>query len=144
MKKTRPLPSAEPLGADEVRALLAPIESEAHVLLAVSGGADSLALLVVTARWAKEKHGARPRVSVASVDHGLRAEAVEEAAMVGRVSSSLGLSHAVLKWEGDKPAQGIQEAARNARYRLLSEHAKTLGAGPFLPGIMRMIRRKLF
>ena len=108
MKKSRQLPKVEPLGADEVRALLAPVESEKQVLLAVSGGADSLALLIVTARWAKEKHGARPRVAVASVDHGLRAESAEEASMVGRVAASLGLSHVILKWDGEKPTQGIQ------------------------------------
>lgn len=134
MKKSRQLPKVEPLGADEVRALLAPIESEKQVLLAVSGGADSLALLIVTARWAKEKHGVRPRVSVASVDHGLRAEAADEAAMAGRVAANLGLQHVILKWDGEKPTQGIQEAARNTRYRLLSDHAKALGARVILTG----------
>ncbi len=127
LKATRALSSVEPLGADEVRALLSPVESESHILLAVSGGADSLALLSVTARWAKEKQETRPRVTVASVDHALRPEAAEEAAMVGRVATRLGLPHRILKWEGEKPSQGIQEAARNARYRLLSDYARAVG-----------------
>lgn len=134
MKASRSLPSAEPLGADEVRALLAPVEAEPHLLLAVSGGPDSLALLVVAARWAKEKHGKRPRLYVATVDHGLRAESADEAVLVAKISTALGIPHTTLMWDGDKPSQGIQEAARHARYKLLADHATRVGARVIVTG----------
>ncbi|MCJ2013466.1 tRNA lysidine(34) synthetase TilS [Methylobacterium sp. J-076] len=93
------------------------------ILLAVSGGPDSRALLHASAAL-------RPAVplAVATVDHGLRAEAADEAAAVGRAATGLGLPHAVLAWRGAKPASGLQDAARTARYRLLTDHAALLGA----------------
>ncbi len=94
-----------------------------HILLAVSGGPDSTALMQAAAALAPPVP-----LSVATVDHGLRPEAAEEAASVGRAANVLGLSHTVLTWRGDKPATGLQDAARSARYRLLTEHAAAIGA----------------
>lgn len=94
-----------------------------NILLAVSGGADSVALM----RLAAPLKG-RARIHVATVDHGLRTQSAAEAAMVSREANALGLSHATLRWTGDKPASGLQAAARAARYRLLIEHAAASGA----------------
>jgi tRNA(Ile)-lysidine synthase len=58
---------------------------------------------------------------VYTVDHGLRAEAAAEAAMVVREAEALGLHARSLRWEGDKPSTGIQAAARVARYRLMAD-----------------------
>jgi tRNA(Ile)-lysidine synthase len=113
-------------GTDPVLDALRPwlIQDRArHVLLAVSGGPDSTALMQAAAALAPPVP-----LSVATVDHGLRPEAATEATSVGRAANSLGLSHAVLAWRGDKPATGLQAAARSARYRLLAEHAATIGA----------------
>ena len=88
------------------------------LVLAVSGGPDSTALLYAAARF--------PRVvpiHVATVDHGLREESADEAERVGRAARALGLPHAILAWTGEKPSAGIPEAARDARYRLLAAHA---------------------
>lgn len=93
------------------------------ILLAVSGGPDSSALLHAAATLP-----AGIPVAVATIDHGLRPEAVTEAEDVGRTAASLGLAHAVLTWSGAKPTTGLQDAARAARYRLLSSHAATIGA----------------
>jgi tRNA(Ile)-lysidine synthase len=71
-----------------------------------------MALMHGLARWAST--GRRPPIHVATVDHGLRPEAAEEAAFVA--------------WAGQKPETGIQEAAREARYRLLVEQARKAGA----------------
>ncbi len=93
------------------------------VVLAVSGGPDSTALLHAAARVPR----AVP-IHVATVDHGLRAEAAVEAEQVGRTAGALGLPHAILRWTGEKPSSRLQEAARDARYRLLAAHAHDVGA----------------
>ncbi len=100
------------------------------VVLAVSGGPDSMALLHLASSWAVGR--SRPTLSVATVDHGLRPEAAAEAAYVETVSSALGLAHATLLWTAPKPTTRIQERARNARYALLAEHARAVGAAHIL------------
>lgn len=98
------------------------------VLLAVSGGPDSTALMLLAARWRAARTDG-PRLFAATIDHGLRAEARREAEAVGALAARLGLPHAVLEWRGAKPAHGLQEAARAARYELLHTHARDIGAG---------------
>jgi tRNA(Ile)-lysidine synthase len=100
------------------QALFAPIERMSTVGLAVSGGPDSLALMVLAREWALD--AGRPRLVVYSVDHGLRPEAADEVAMVVAEAARLGLAARALRWEGDKPETGVQAAARKARYRLLA------------------------
>jgi tRNA(Ile)-lysidine synthase len=87
------------------------------VAVAVSGGPDSMALAILVGRWARERGG---EAWALTVDHGLRAGSAAEAATVGGWLKARGIPHAVLVWNGDKPATGIQEAARVARYRLLA------------------------
>ncbi len=67
------------------------------------------------------------RVAVATVDHGLRAEAVDEAAMVARECGRLGLPHATLHWAGWDGRGNLAAAAREARYRLLADWARGRG-----------------
>jgi tRNA(Ile)-lysidine synthase len=95
------------------------------VVLAVSGGSDSTALLHLFARW-RAVAGAPPAI-VATVDHGLRPESAAEAAAVGALARRLGIEHATLHWDGDKPAADLQAAARDARYRLLGALAAERG-----------------
>ena len=99
------------------------------IVVAVSGGPDSMALMHLLARW--DVPG-RPQIIVATVDHGLRPEAAEEAAFVGREAAALGFPHHTLAWTGEKPQTGLQEAAREARYRLLVQCAKEAGASHLL------------
>ncbi len=98
-----------------------------NILAAVSGGPDSVALLALLADWAKS-NGRGIRVFAATVDHGLRPESAQEAADCGRLAAQLGIPHAVLRWEDPKPATGLQESARIARYGLLAAHARSIGA----------------
>lgn len=103
-----------------------PLAAFDRVLLAVSGGRDSLALLLMAATWRTERLAdglPTPQLSVATVDHRLRLESAGEAASVAAVSEDIGLGHTTLIWAGEKPTTGIQQAARDARYRLLAEHA---------------------
>lgn len=86
--------------------------------LAVSGGPDSLALLLLAADYAR-RHQQADRFIVYSVDHGLRPEAADEVSFVLAMAAQYGLMARGLKWEGDKPTTGIQQAARAARYALI-------------------------
>ena len=99
-------------------ALFAAVAGEPAVGLAVSGGADSLALMLLAQRWVAGR-AAGPKLFVYSVDHGLRPEAAGEVAMVLQAAARLGLAARGLAWTGEKPAAGVQEAARAARYRLI-------------------------
>ena len=93
--------------------------SELRIGLAVSGGADSLALLLLA-------HEAVPgRIAAATVDHGLRAESAAEAALVGQVCASLNIEHATLPVT---VAPGnVQSQARDARYAALAGWAAAAG-----------------
>ncbi len=110
----------------EASALFSGLEDLRGLLLAVSGGSDLTALLVIAARWAKDLRKRRkraPALLAVTVDHGLRPEAKREAAAVKRLARELGIAHRTLHWRGTKPKTGLQEAARLARYRLLAEAA---------------------
>ena len=100
--------------------------------LAVSGGSDSMALMRLAAGWAKQNHPSL-RLSVLTVDHGLRAEAAQEAGKVALWAQPLGLSHQTLAWTaGPKPSRGVQAKAREARYRLMTEWCRANGAAMLL------------
>lgn len=97
--------------------------------VALSGGRDSMALARLCAAYA-EKYGVN--VIALTVDHGLRAEAVEEAAKAKAWCEAVGLKHLTLRWDGAKPSSGVQAAARSARYKLLIEAAEAEGCEALL------------
>jgi tRNA(Ile)-lysidine synthase len=111
---------------DEASALFFGLEKLRGLILAVSGGPDSTALLVLAARWAKRLKRA-PKLIAVTIDHGLRREAAREAVAVKRLARTLGVTHRTLRWRGKKPNSGLQEAARLARYRLLAQAAAQAG-----------------
>ncbi|MBD2748305.1 tRNA lysidine(34) synthetase TilS [Microvirga sp. BT688] len=125
-------PPDDPLSDEGLERLFSSLNPASGILIAVSGGPDSIALMYGLARWASL--GDRPTISVATVDHGLRPEAADEAAFVAREAAQLGLPHRTLVWSGQKPATGIQEAAREARYHLLVEHAREMAASHLVTG----------
>jgi tRNA(Ile)-lysidine synthase len=114
----------------ELARLFAPVAGEQVIGLAVSGGADSLALMLLAHRWATA--AGRPQLRVYSVDHGLRPEAAAEVAMVLEAAGRLGIAAQRLAWSGDKPRTGVQEAARSARYALMGAAMAEDGAGVLL------------
>jgi tRNA(Ile)-lysidine synthase len=126
------VPTAEVAVADtEANALFRGLEDLPGLVLAVSGGPDSTALLVLAARWAKRLKRA-PKLIAVTIDHGLRQEAKREAAAVKRLARRLGVVHRTLRWRGKKPHAGLQEAARQARYALLAEAAARAGCAHVL------------
>jgi len=102
------------------RAAISPLRDDPFGI-AVSGGGDSLALLHLAA-------AAGCRVAVATVDHGLRPEAADEAREVARHCAELGLSHDILHWHHDGRGN-LQDAARRGRIALLSGWARGRGLG---------------
>lgn len=102
------------------------------LLVAISGGPDSMALLLLARAWAREP--GRPRLFAATVDHGLRPSSRSEAQQVAAWCGELGVPHRLLVWEGEKPSARIQERAREARYALLDACARRLGAPALLTG----------
>jgi tRNA(Ile)-lysidine synthase len=126
----------------ELNLLIAP---DQPIGIAVSGGPDSLALLLLAS-------AARPGlVEAATVDHALRPEGRAEAEAVAAICKKLGVPHAILtvEWK-QKPETAIQERARNARYGLLGKWAGERGLKALLTGhhaddqaetlVMRLLR----
>jgi tRNA(Ile)-lysidine synthase len=116
-----------PVSAAEARTLFADLKSAPALLLAVSGGPDSTALMVLAARWRAALEDG-PRLLAVTVDHGLRAESRREARTAKQLALRLGIRHRTMRWTGDKPQTGLQEAARAVRYRLLAAAARAAGA----------------
>ena len=101
------------------------------IAIAVSGGADSFALLHLAKEWA-DAHGVK--IIALTVDHQLRPESLTEAQTVQRWCIDHGIDHHILPWEGDKPRTALQAKARNARRRLLCAAAQHYGAKAVLLG----------
>ncbi len=89
-----------------------------RIAVAVSGGADSMALCLLADQWAKSNDIALQAVIV---DHGLRPGSADEAATVGGWLAARNIDHQILVWQEEKPEAGIQAAARKARYRLMTD-----------------------
>src|SRR5262245_7530509 len=115
------------ISAQHAKTLFAAWKSAPALVLAVSGGPDSIALMWLAARWRHSlKRG--PRLIAVTVDHGLRLEAAREARDVKRLAKTLDIEHRTLRWRGVKPKAGLPAAAREARYRLLAQAARQSGA----------------
>ncbi|WIM13469.1 tRNA lysidine(34) synthetase TilS [Enhydrobacter sp.] len=115
------------IGGDEFAALMmafGPFEADPVLAVAVSGGRDSLCLVLLAQDWAAARGG---RTVALIVDHGLRAESASEAAATRDLLAGRGIAAEILHWSGEKPASRLQEEARTARYRLLFEACRRHG-----------------
>lgn len=99
--------------------------------LAVSGGADSLSLLISFARW-RQEHAPGLSLHVLTVDHGLRPEARNEARFVSELANTLGLHHHILTVKQDALSGNLQAAARRARYALMAAFLEDRNLGHLL------------
>ncbi len=112
--------------------LFSPVENKKKIALAVSGGADSLALMVLAAQWKKSTADA-PEVLVYSVDHGLRDEAKSEVEFVLRSAGEFGFEARGLTLN-TRGAPVSQAEARRVRYRIIGEAMVQDGAQTLLTG----------
>lgn len=103
---------------------LGPFEPGPVITVATSGGPDSLALAFLTHAWARARGG---RAIALIVDHGLRPKSAAEAIQVAGWLGATGIEHAVLAWNGPRPARGVQAAARLARHGLIEAWCRDRG-----------------
>jgi tRNA(Ile)-lysidine synthase len=108
-----------------------PFETHPDIAVAVSGGRDSLCLALLADGWIRRRRGG---LLALIVDHGLRPESASEARLTEGTLRAHGIESAVLRWSGGKRAGGLQEAAREARYRLLAEACRERGILHLLVG----------
>ena len=103
---------------------LGPFSASAHFAVALSGGADSLALTLLAQDYAAQYGG---RVTALTVDHRLRAESAAEAQQVASMMRARGIAHHILTPTHDDASNNLQEAARSWRYQALSEYCSSNG-----------------
>jgi tRNA(Ile)-lysidine synthase len=106
-------------------------DTGAPLVVAFSGGGDSLALLIVARDWANAC--GRPLIAL-HVDHGLHPLSGAIAAQAAAMAERLGVRVQILPWLGLKPATGLPAAARAARHRLIADAARAAGASVILMG----------
>lgn len=100
---------------------LQPFESKPKIAIALSGGIDSMALLLLCKQWIENIDG---ELIALTVDHALRAESSLEAMEVGLICAKLNVKHAILRWKHLGINTNIQAKARQARYELLTQHCQ--------------------
>lgn len=120
---------AAPRAAVEAaKQFLSSFKTPGMILAAVSGGSDSKGLLLALHEAITLGGFSAFSLSACTVDHALRPESAEEARTVAAFCAEKGISHTIRQWQGDKPATGIQAAARTARYGLLADAAQDAAA----------------
>lgn len=106
------------------------------IAIAVSGGSDSIALLLLTTAWAKNNNRliendyekrSKVEIVVFSVDHQLRAESSKEIEFVAEIAKELGLEFKAFKWKHEGVKSSVQEKARTARYDMMTDYCHQLG-----------------
>jgi tRNA(Ile)-lysidine synthetase-like protein len=90
-----------------------------NFVISLSGGVDSIVLMDLFA-----KKFDNPRITAITVDHKLRNCSSEEAIKVGEICKKYNIKHVILEWNHDEINSNVQEKARKARYKLISEYCK--------------------
>lgn len=114
----------ENLFASNIKKALFDHDTKPHLAIAVSGGCDSTALLILAHHWAAT-NGAK--LSVLTVDHGLREGSKLDCQFVQSLCMHLKVDFYVLNWiKEQNPTSAIQSKARQARYQLMTDLCKEL------------------
>ena len=98
-------------------------EKNPHVGLSISGGPDSMALLLLVKEWIRRKSG---KITVFHFDHKMRKNSSKEAKWLKECVSNLGIKFYLLKWERDEELALNMKNAREARYEKILELSKKL------------------
>ena len=90
------------------------------ICAAVSGGSDSLSLLILLKKWSKQRDW---KLYCCTVDHGLRKESLDEAIFVENICEKLEIEHDILHWDHDpiNDEGKLENLAREARYDLIQK-----------------------
>jgi tRNA(Ile)-lysidine synthase len=107
----------------ELASFFANLTGYSRVALAVSGGADSVALMLLVRSWLDARSNG-PQITVLTVDHRLRDAAASEAEWVKKEAHALRFQHETLVWLGEKPRSDLQAEARRARYGLMTAYCR--------------------
>lgn len=110
---------------EEFAVAASPLFGAGRFAIAVSGGADSLALMHLASEWCRREGRALPHA--VTVDHGLRAAAALEARDVQAWARQAGLDHTTLEWKHNGPTANLQSEARQARYNLIGNWMRAAG-----------------
>ncbi|KQY11224.1 tRNA lysidine(34) synthetase TilS [Rhizobium sp. Root482] len=119
---------------DTAKQFLSTFKITGRLLVAISGGSDSKGLMLAFNDAMTKGGFSGFSLAACTVDHGLRAQAADEARSVAALCAERGIPHVTCAWRGEKPKTGIQAAARVARYRLLADAAQEMGATCILAG----------
>ncbi len=94
--------------------------NDRKICVAVSGGSDSLSLLILLKKWSKQYDW---KLYCCTVDHGLRKESIDEALFVKNICKKLEIEHAILHWDHDpiNDEGKLENLAREARYNLIQK-----------------------
>ncbi len=131
------MPDRHDNGELQVGDCLQKVSTQTEIALAVSGGPDSMALLLLVDRWRRERLAEgleAPDLVVLTVDHGLRKESAKECQLVVKQAKALGYTAEILPWSGEKPETRVQEMAREMRYQLLASACHMRGIRMLLTG----------
>ena len=111
------------------------------IAVAVSGGADSTALCLLAREFVRQNGG---EILALLVDHGLRPCSARQARLTAERLKQKGIPSRLLFWAGEKPVSGVEQAAREARYRLLSDACRAEGCRTLLLGHHRQDQAETF
>lgn len=102
---------------EEIERIL-PLKNQLKIAISLSGGCDSTALVFLVNEILKQTHW---QLFCITIDHRLREDSTKEANQVSELMKQYGINHIIISWNGEKPKSNIQEKARIARYKLLTD-----------------------
>tara|TARA_B100001057_G_scaffold70408_1_gene64412 strand:+ start:43642 stop:44913 length:1272 start_codon:yes stop_codon:yes gene_type:complete len=122
-----------PITDDQISNIFSPLINKKKIALAVSGGRDSNALMLLVSKWILIKI-LNIEVHVLTINHKLRKESDNECLQVSKIAKSYGFKHKIITWSHKEIKTSIQEQAREARYKLMLNYLKKYEIDVLLTG----------